>query len=63
MHTYIVKTEDGYLYLYEGKVSFTDDESHAGHFRNEEEAHVTAQLFGYSEVNYKVIPVACPVPG
>lgn len=57
MRAYIVKTSDGYLYPNEGDVSFTDNETHAGHFLNTEEAHDTAQGLGYPEGNYQVIPI------
>ncbi len=57
MRAYVVKTGDGYLYPFQGAVSFTDDEQHAGHFLQEEEAHVIAQVFGYLEEQYQVIPV------
>lgn len=57
MRAYIVKTGDGYLYPYEGDVSFTDDENHAGHFLNTDEAHGTAQGLGYAEGSYQVTPV------
>lgn len=57
MRAYIVKTGDGYLYPYEGDVSFTEDEAHAGRFLNTEEARDTAQGLGYTEGNYQVIPI------
>lgn len=57
MCAYIVKTGDGYLYPYEGGVSFTDDENHAGHFLNTDEAHDTAEGLGYVEGSYQVIPI------
>ena len=54
---YIVKTENGYLYPFRGAVSFTDDQFYAGLFLLEEEAHVIAQVFGYTEERYDVIAV------
>ncbi len=60
MRTYVVKTENGYLYPFQGSVSFTDDESHAGHFLLVDEAHVIAQIFGYLEEQYQVIAVEIP---
>lgn len=62
MRTYIVKTEDGFLYWVDGKAAFTDDESHAGLFPTEEEAHVAAQMFGYVEGEYRVMPAAISNP-
>lgn len=60
MRTYIVKTAQGYLYSREGMVSYTDDETHAGHFLSQEEAHVIARVFGYAEGRYQVISVDVP---
>lgn len=60
MRTYVVKTGDGYLYPFRGFVSFTDDLDHAGYFLAAEEAHVIAQLFGYTEERYLVIAVDMP---
>ena len=57
MRMYVVKTENGYLYPFRGAVSFTDNESHAGLFLLAEDAHVIAQVFGYTEERYSVIPV------
>lgn len=57
MRMYVVKTNNGYLYPFRGAVSFTDNESHAGLFVLEEEAHVIAQVFGYTEERYSVIAV------
>ena len=53
---YIVKTEDGYLYLDEGAVTFTDEEGHAGRFPTQDEGHIIAQMFGYAEGRYRIIP-------
>ena len=55
--TYIVKTDDGYLYPYAGDVLFMDDENQAGHFHNKDEADVIAQGLGYQEGSYQVFPV------
>lgn len=57
MRMYVVKTDHGYLYPFRGAVSFTDIESHAGLFMQAEEAHVIAQVFGYTEDRYSVIAV------
>lgn len=57
MRMYVVKTDNGYLYPFQGAVSFTDDEFHAGLFLLEEEAHVIAQVFGYTEERYSVISI------
>jgi hypothetical protein len=57
MRTYVVKTANGYLYPFQGAVSYTDDETHAGHFLMAEEAHVLAQMFGYTEERYEVIAI------
>jgi len=57
MRAYVVKTDDGYLYPVQGAVSWTDDESHAGRFLQEDEAHLIAQMFGYTEDRYQVIAV------
>ncbi|QAU34510.1 hypothetical protein [Janthinobacterium sp. 17J80-10] len=57
MRMYVVKTDHGYLYPFRGAVSFTDNESHAGLFLQAEEAHVIAQVFGYTEERYSVIAV------
>lgn len=57
MRAYIVKTGDGYLFPYEGDVSFTDNERQAGHFSNINEAHDTAKGIGYVAGNYQIIPV------
>ena len=63
MRTYVVKTANGYLYPFRGSVSFTDDLDHAGHFLIADEAHVIAQIFGYTEERYEVIPVEMPEAG
>lgn len=60
MRTYVVKTAHGYLYPLQGTVSFTDDERHAGHFLAADEAHVLAQIFGYTEERYEVIAIDMP---
>lgn len=57
MRAYIVKTPDGYLHPHDGDVSWTDDESKAGHFLDEEEADDTAQNLQYPQGSYRVIPV------
>lgn len=57
MRMYVVRTDQGYLYSYQGAVSFTDIESHAGLFMQAEEAHVIAQVFGYTEDRYSVVAV------
>lgn len=63
LRIYVVKTANGYLYPFQGSVSFTDDEQHAGGFADEEEAHVIAQVFGYAEGSYQVIPLDYPEAG
>ncbi|WP_147383886.1 hypothetical protein [Noviherbaspirillum sedimenti] len=63
MRTYVVKTGDGYLYPMQGSISFTDDLEHAGHFLAADEAHVIAQLFGYTEERYRVIAIDLPERG
>lgn len=60
MRTYVVKTAHGYLYPFRDSISFTDDESHAGHFLAADEAHVLAQIFGYTEERYQVIAIDTP---
>ena len=56
--TYIVKTGNGYLFPFGSGISYTDAPEHAGHFASAEDAEVTAELFGYLEGHYEVIPVA-----
>lgn len=60
MRAYVVKTAHGYLYPLLGTVSFTDEPSHAGHFLIADEAHVLAQIFGYTEERYEVIAIDIP---
>lgn len=57
MQAFIVKTRDGYLYPYQGDVSFTDNKDHAGHFPDADEANDTAQGLGYTVGSYQVIQV------
>jgi hypothetical protein len=54
---FIVSTPDGYFYPCGAGIAHTDEKDHAGHFSSADDAHVTAQLFGYLEGNYRVIPV------
>ncbi len=60
MRTYVIQTADGYLYPFEGAVSLTDEIEHAGHFLAADEAHVIAQIFGYTDGRYQVIAVEMP---
>ncbi|HCY61672.1 MAG TPA: hypothetical protein DHV59_02270 [Oxalobacteraceae bacterium] len=60
MRTYVVKTANGYLYPFQGAISFTDDQAHAGHFLMPDEAHILAQIFGYTEERYEIIAVEMP---
>ena len=60
MRTYVVKTANGYLYPFQGTVSYTDEERHAGHFLLVDEAHVMAQMFGYTEERYEIIAIDMP---
>lgn len=57
MHTYIVKTPDGYLYPFAGDASLTDDPEQAQQFKSTEEARVTAEGLGYYDDNFEIIPL------
>lgn len=57
MHTYIVKTPDGYLYPFADDVSLTDDMSQAGHYASAEEAREIAETRGYYDGRFEIIRV------